>query len=303
MHKRVEDLEKRSQDKIKQATRDIQREIDRYYGAYENDDEVVTPTEAQKPLDEEERKDLQLALLGFIALTESYEFDLDWAERLKDYSSRFEISREKGLILRIEGILEDAFSYISADMQQEIKIIKQESYRLFHEDLMDALHREWQVRDVDEALGLDSEGEEPIADESVTDSFVREKRKAMRYLASDIYLAEAGRKTKRFTKDRTDDNSQKAQNGVKRTIGTLGTLANNAGSMAVIKESRVKYYKNVAIIDNRTCKHCTAMDQSVFKVSEMKVGINAPIYHVLCRCSIAPATEREHRAYLVKQSR
>ncbi|RXK19086.1 minor capsid protein [Macrococcus sp. DPC7161] len=52
-------------------------------------------------------------------------------------------------------------------------------------------------------------------------------------------------------------------------------------------------YKYLAIIDDRTTHTCKSLHGKVFKVSEMKVGVNAPPMHQFCRSTTIPVKRKE----------
>ncbi|WP_407366402.1 polymorphic toxin type 50 domain-containing protein [Limosilactobacillus oris] len=60
-----------------------------------------------------------------------------------------------------------------------------------------------------------------------------------------------------------------------------------------MQQRGVEYYTNVAIGARNTCRHCMQMDGTVFKVSEMEAGVNAPPFHPNCQCEVieTPASE------------
>lgn len=55
-------------------------------------------------------------------------------------------------------------------------------------------------------------------------------------------------------------------------------------------ETGVLKYKYKAIMDNRTTETCKDLNNKVFKVSEMRIGVNAPPMHAFCRSTTVPTT-------------
>ena len=66
----------------------------------------------------------------------------------------------------------------------------------------------------------------------------------------------------------------------------------NARRMDMLQRG-VEYYTNVAVGARNTCRHCMQLDGTVFKVSEMQAGTNAPPFHPNCQCEIieTPASD------------
>ncbi|UBH16395.1 minor capsid protein [Macrococcus armenti] len=55
-------------------------------------------------------------------------------------------------------------------------------------------------------------------------------------------------------------------------------------------ETGVLKYKYKAIMDNRTTETCKDLNNKVFKVSDMRIGVNAPPMHAFCRSTTVPTT-------------
>ena len=65
-----------------------------------------------------------------------------------------------------------------------------------------------------------------------------------------------------------------------QTIATKQHMLENQGPDAE--------YKYVAKLDGKTTKTCRGLNGKVFKVKDMKPGVNAPPMHPFCRSSVVP---------------
>ena len=54
------------------------------------------------------------------------------------------------------------------------------------------------------------------------------------------------------------------------------------------KSNLVRQYRLIATLDSRTSHICQKLDNKVFNLDDMQVGVNAPVMHVHCRSCIAP---------------
>ena len=71
-------------------------------------------------------------------------------------------------------------------------------------------------------------------------------------------------------------------------IRTTGDYMNNAAHKEVLYTIGIDSYRFVAILDNRTTEECRKLNNTVYKLSNAKVGINFPPIHFNCRSSVAP---------------
>ena len=71
-------------------------------------------------------------------------------------------------------------------------------------------------------------------------------------------------------------------------LRTESTAYYNTGAITRYRDMGITKYRIVAEVDNRTSKICKEMDGKVFQVSEAKIGVNLPVFHVFCRSTIAP---------------
>ena len=59
----------------------------------------------------------------------------------------------------------------------------------------------------------------------------------------------------------------------------------NEAEMLSYEELEIEKYRFIATLDNRTCEHCAALDNRVFKVKERKPSKNYPPIHANDRCT------------------
>src|SRR5690606_24595504 len=57
------------------------------------------------------------------------------------------------------------------------------------------------------------------------------------------------------------------------------------------KKADIEKYEYIA--EPTACEECAKLDGKVFDLDKMEVGLNAPVLHPNCRCSIAAYVDRE----------
>lgn len=76
-----------------------------------------------------------------------------------------------------------------------------------------------------------------------------------------------------------------------RLIRTESTFFAGQGRLESYKESGVKVYEYLAVIDSRTSDICNNLNGKRFRVSEAQAGINYPSMHPYCRSTSIPIIE------------
>lgn len=65
----------------------------------------------------------------------------------------------------------------------------------------------------------------------------------------------------------------------------------NQAQANIYRQAGATRYEVLVGIDERTCPTCAAMDGAVFPFSQMREGVNAPVFHPRCRCTIVPVLD------------
>lgn len=77
-------------------------------------------------------------------------------------------------------------------------------------------------------------------------------------------------------------------------LRTESDTAQAEASFDVYEEAGVDAYKFNAMLDDKTCDKCKALDGRVFLLSEKEPGVNFPRIHPRCRCYIDPVRGGSH---------
>ncbi len=69
------------------------------------------------------------------------------------------------------------------------------------------------------------------------------------------------------------------------------------------REMGIDKYLVTATLDIKTCRECQALDMKVYDTKDRKVGINAPQFHVNCRCTEIPNIDNDILKSLERRAR
>lgn len=69
----------------------------------------------------------------------------------------------------------------------------------------------------------------------------------------------------------------------------------NMADMKGYEDLGIEEYKYLSVLDYSTCELCQPLDGKIFKVSEIREGVNFPVIHPRCRCTTCMAMDFTNR--------
>lgn len=102
-------------------------------------------------------------------------------------------------------------------------------------------------------------------------------------IATAIAIGQSPEKTIREVRERFDVGRFYAE----RLVRTESAFYHNSAELRAYQELGVEKYSIIATLDGRTSDICQHKDHKVFKISEVKQGVNFPPFHPLCRTTTA----------------
>ena len=79
----------------------------------------------------------------------------------------------------------------------------------------------------------------------------------------------------------------------RRLLITETARINSVAKENSFREAGFTHYQYIAVDDDRTTPICNGLDNKVFRIEDMQVGVNAPPTHVYCRSTIVPYEKGE----------
>lgn len=274
-----------------QAEKEIQKEIESWYGRYARNN-GVSMTEARRQLSTKELKEFRWDVNEYIKYGRENAIDQRWMKQLENASARVHINRLEALKIRTQQAAEVAFG-------NELNVIDAMARKVYTEDYYHSIFEMqkgfgvgWEIGQVDERK-LGQLISKPWAADGKNfsqriwnhrDQLVNELHTQM---TRTCILGEPPKKiidtiAKKF-------NTTKNQAG--RLVMTEQAFFHSAAQKDAFKELEVEEFEVVATLDSSTSDTCQDMDGEHFPMSEYEPGVTAPPFHVWCRSVTAPYFE------------
>ncbi|MCG1550665.1 minor capsid protein [Staphylococcus epidermidis] len=257
---------------------DIEKEIAKFYARYATS-EGISMSEARKKVD-------AFDVVKFANQAKQYVDTRDFSDvankELRAYNTKMYVSREKMLKAQI-GLL---VTYTYAKLESQMHNYMESAYYRALKQQAGILGDTLQVASTDvKAIVL-----APFQNSNWSRRLWRDmKRTRIQVQRAVTHVIVRGRHPYEFVKELRKESGNSTyeirrllitETARVQTIATKQHMLENQGPDAE--------YKYVAKLDGKTTKTCRGLNGKVFKVKDMKPGVNAPPMHPFCRSSVVP---------------
>ncbi|WP_203262976.1 minor capsid protein [Staphylococcus epidermidis] len=257
---------------------DIEKEIAKFYARYATS-EGISMSEARKKVD-------AFDVVKFANQAKQYVDTRDFSDvankELRAYNTKMYVSREKLLKAQI-GLL---VTYTYAKLESQMHNYMESAYYRALKQQAGILGDTLQVATTDvKAIVL-----APFQNSNWSRRLWRDMRKTrIQVQCAVTHVIIRGRHPYEFVKELRKESGNSTyeirrllitETARVQTIATKQHMLENQGPDAE--------YKYVAKLDGKTTKTCRGLNGKVFKVKNMKPGVNAPPMHPFCRSSVVP---------------
>lgn len=257
---------------------DIEKEIAKFYARYATS-EGISMSEARKKVD-------AFDVVKFANQAKQYVNTRDFSDvankELRAYNTKMYVSREKMLKAQI-GLL---VTYTYAKLESQMHNYMESAYYRALKQQAGILGDTLQVASTDvKAIVL-----APFQNSNWSRRLWRDMRKTRIQVQRAVtHVIIRGRHPYEFVKELRKESGNSTyeirrllitETARVQTIATKQHMLENQGPDAE--------YKYVAKLDGKTTKTCRGLNGKVFKVKDMKPGVNAPPMHPFCRSSVVP---------------
>lgn len=257
---------------------DIEKEIAKFYARYATS-EGISMSEARKKVD-------AFDVVKFANQAKQYVDTRDFSDiankELRAYNTKMYVSREKMLKAQI-GLL---VTYTYAKLESQMHNYMESAYYRALKQQAGILGDTLQVTSTDvKAIVLAS-----FQNSNWSRRLWRDmKRTRIQVQRAVTHVIVRGRHPYEFVKELRKESGNSTyeirrllitETARVQTIATKQHMLENQGPDAE--------YKYVAKLDGKTTKTCRGLNGKVFKVKDMKPGVNAPPMHPFCRSSVVP---------------
>lgn len=280
---------------MEKAQRAVQAKIDAWYGRFA-DNNNISIQEAKKLLNSRELKELKWDIETYIEYGKKNAIDGSWKKQLENASARAHISRLEAIQLQTQQQIEALYGNYLDSFDTFIK----DTYQ--NERLRTAF-------EIQKGIGIGSRFDSIDTDKLETlikkpwavdgENFSTRIWKSKNQLINNLHTqlvqtcilgqsvdksaSQLARLTHAYDLDFRTAKSQSA-----RLINTEGAYFSTLSRKNTFQELDVEEYEIVSTLDNKTSEICQDMDGKHFPVSQMKIGVNAPPFHVNCRTTTVP---------------
>ena len=263
---------------VNEMIEDIEKEISAFYARYATR-EGISLEDAKKKID-------AVDVIKFANQAKKYVDTQDFSDRaneeLRAYNTKMYVSREELLKAQI-GLL---VTYTYAKLESQMHNYLESAYYRALKQQAGILGDTLQVASTDvKAIVL-----APFQNSNWSRRLWRDMRKTRIQVQRAVtHVIIRGRHPYEFVKELRKESGNSTyeirrllitETARVQTIATKQHMLENQGPDAE--------YKYVAKLDSKTTKTCRGLNGKVFKVKDMKPGVNAPPMHPFCRSSVVP---------------
>lgn len=263
---------------VNEMIEDIEKEISAFYARYATR-EGISLEDAKKKID-------AVDVIKFANQAKKYVDTQDFSDRaneeLRAYNTKMYVSREELLKAQI-GLL---VTYTYAKLESQMHNYLESAYYRALKQQAGILGDTLQVASTDvKAIVL-----APFQNSNWSRRLWRDMRKTRIQVQRAVtHVIIRGRHPYEFVKELRKESGNSTyeirrllitETARVQTIATKKHMLENQGPDAE--------YKYVAKLDSKTTKTCRGLNGKVFKVKDMKPGVNAPPMHPFCRSSVVP---------------
>ena len=299
---RFEELEQARNDFAEDIFCDISKEYDRaiqrldnelsyWYQRYAFDNEI-SYQEAKKSLNSKELKQFKLTVKTFIDKAKETDLSEEWQKRLENAYLRMRISRIEAIQLMLQQHLEVLFGNQLDQLDKKLKELYTEDYNHTVFNIQQGAGIGSSFIGVD-TNKLDTVLSKPWADDgkNFSSRIWEHKSNLVTLLNKELLQAVIRGDDYQTATNNIAHKMNVSRANAGRLVMTEAAFIGTRAQKDCFTNLGVEEYEFVATLDRRTSPICRSMDGKHFKMSDMKIGTNAPPLHPRCRSCTAPYFE------------
>lgn len=283
------DIEKQ----YRQAQKTLEGQIAAWYQRFA-DNNGVTLAEAKRMLNAKELAELKWDVNQYIQYGQENAINGTWVKQLENASARFHISRLEALKLQTQQTLEVMFGNQLDSIDTTMRGVYKSSYYHTAFEIQKGVGVGWDFSALDDKQiskvinkpwGVDGKN----FSERIWGNRQKLVNELNNTLTQNIILGKDPQKA--IDEIARKMNTSKTNAG--RLVMTEEAFFSSAAQKDCFTELDVEQFEIVATLDSHTSDICRGMDGKHFPMSEWKVGVTAPPFHVNCRSTTVPYFDDE----------
>lgn len=286
------DIEKQ----YRQAQKQLEGQIAAWYQRFASNNEV-TLAEAKRMLNAKELAELKWDVNQYIQYGQENAINGTWVKQLENASARFHISRLEALKLQTQQSIEVMFGNQLDSIDSTMRNVYKSGYYHTAYEIQKGVGVGWDFSALDDKQ-ISKVINRPWAvdgknfSERIWGNRQKLVNELNNTLTQNIILGKDPQKA--IDEIARKMNTSKTNAG--RLVMTEEAFFSSAAQKDCFDELDVEQFEIVATLDSHTSDICRGMDGKHFPMSEWKVGVTAPPFHVHCRSTTVPYFDDEFDA-------
>lgn len=286
------DIEKQ----YRQAQKQLEGQIAAWYQRFASNN-GVTLAEAKRMLNAKELAELKWDVNQYIQYGQENAINGTWVKQLENASARFHISRLEALKLQTQQSIEVMFGNQLDSIDSTMRNVYKSGYYHTAYEIQKGVGVGWDFSALDDKQ-ISKVINKPWAvdgknfSERIWGNRQKLVNELNNTLTQNIILGKDPQKA--IDEIARKMNTSKTNAG--RLVMTEEAFFSSAAQKDCFTELDVEQFEIVATLDSHTSDICRGMDGKHFPMSEWKVGVTAPPFHVHCRSTTIPYFDDEFDA-------
>ena len=272
----------------RQAQKTLEGQIAAWYQRFATNN-GVTLSEAKRMLNAKELAELKWDVNQYIQYGEKNAISDTWAKQLENASARFHISRLEALKLQTQQTIEVLFGNQLDSIDSTMRDVYKSGYYHTVFELQKGSGVGWDFstlddRNISKVINKPWAADGKNFSERIWGNRQKLVNELHNTLTQNIILGKSPQKSI----DEITKKMNTSRAGAGRLIMTEQAFFSSAAQKDCFVELDVEQFEIVATLDSRTSEICRGMDGKHFPMSEWKIGVTAPPFHVNCRSTTVP---------------
>lgn len=286
------DIEKQ----YRQAQKQLEGQIAAWYQRFASNN-GITLAEAKRMLNAKELAELKWDVNQYIQYGQENAINGTWVKQLENASARFHISRLEALKLQTQQSIEVMFGNQLDSIDSTMRNVYKSGYYHTAYEIQKGVGVGWDFSALDDKQ-ISKVINKPWAvdgknfSERIWGNRQKLVNELNNTLTQNIILGKDPQKA--IDEIARKMNTSKTNAG--RLVMTEEAFFSSAAQKDCFDELDVEQFEIVATLDSHTSDICRGMDGKHFPMSEWKVGVTAPPFHVHCRSTTVPYFDDEFDA-------
>lgn len=286
------DIEKQ----YRQAQKQLEGQIAAWYQRFASNN-GVTLAEAKRMLNAKELAELKWDVNQYIQYGQENAINGTWVKQLENASARFHISRLEALKLQTQQSIEVMFGNQLDSVDSTMRNVYKSGYYHTAYEIQKGVGVGWDFSALDDKQ-ISKVINKPWAvdGKNFSERIWGNRQKLVNELNNTLTQNIILGKDPQKAIDEIVRKMNTSKTNAGRLVMTEEAFFSSAAQKDCFDELDVEQFEIVATLDSHTSDICRGMDGKHFPMSEWKVGVTAPPFHVHCRSTTVPYFDDEFDA-------